>query len=149
MPRSIEAISAELNALDESAFDPWRTDSRGAEILNQLMDEVRTLPNAREAVPMLFSFLERLHESDLGSPGPVVHALEEVGGYEAELAESVLRQPTPLTVWMVNRLLNVERDSARRERLISLLRVASTHVRSSSEAVEFSLSFIRHQCGAT
>jgi hypothetical protein len=51
--------------------------------------------------------MERLSDSDLESPGSLVHTMENyVGAYEDLLADSVSRKPTTLTVWMVNRILN-------------------------------------------
>jgi hypothetical protein len=45
---------------------------------------------------------ERYHSADLGSPGPIVHALERspIDDHVALLAESLRRQPTLMTVWM-------------------------------------------------
>ena len=57
--------------------------------------------------------MERLDGVELGTPGPLVHTLETLrGGYEMLLAESVRRKPTLLSVWMVNRILNVNPPDA-------------------------------------
>ena len=40
------------------------------------------------------SVMERLPDVDLGSPGPLVHTLERLHGYENELMRSVRRQPS-------------------------------------------------------
>ena len=51
--------------------------------------------------------MERLDTSDLGTPGPIVHTLEDWrGGYESFLVESIRRHPTEHTIWMVNRIIN-------------------------------------------
>jgi hypothetical protein len=56
----------------------------------------------------MFRTMERLDGVELGTPGPLVHTLETWrGGYEKLLAESARRKPTSLSVWMVNRILNV------------------------------------------
>ncbi len=88
-----------------------RRDSDGPERLNALTDELMTLPQPERAVRPMFEVMERMPESDLGSPGPLVHTLEQMcGHYEGELVESIKRRPTPLAVWMVNRILNATRS---------------------------------------
>ncbi len=62
----------------------------------------------------MFHTMERLDGVDLGTPGPLVHTLESWrGGYEEMLVQSVRRKPTPLSVWMVNRILNAHSPNAR------------------------------------
>ena len=65
-------------------------------------------------------------DADLGSPGPLVHTLEALKGYEAELIRSVRRSPSRLSVWMVNRILNTDLPSYTRESYMSLLNEAVT-----------------------
>lgn len=61
-----------------------------------------------EAVEQVLRFLETHRDVDLGMPGPLVHYVEEFfrKGYEEKLMDSLRREPTPRTVWMLNRLLN-------------------------------------------
>lgn len=46
--------------------------------------------------------------SAAGWPGPLVHTLEAIPGYEPFLMESLRRQPAESSVWMVGRILNSE-----------------------------------------
>ena len=135
MPSTLDEIRRRLDALDASAFDLWNVDAAGSEELCALMDQVPLLPDPRQAIPWLFRFLERLHTSELGEPGPVVHVLELIGGYDSELEASIRRQPTPLTVRMVNRMLNADPEPHDRYKLLGLLREAARHPRSSSDTV--------------
>ncbi|HZZ42897.1 MAG TPA: hypothetical protein VFE58_08155 [Tepidisphaeraceae bacterium] len=87
------------------------------------------LPDKLRVVPAIFALMERCPEADLGTPGPLVHALESLGipAYEAQLAESVRRRPMYTNVGMVTSILNVERDPVRRGKWIKLLREACVH----------------------
>jgi hypothetical protein len=101
-------IAAQLDALDAADFDDMNAEADGPERLYAITDELAGRPDPQAWAPLLFRLLERLDTADLGSPGPVVHLLERSAGPALHplLAESVRRKPTPLTVWMVNRVLN-------------------------------------------
>jgi hypothetical protein len=99
-----EEIIAGFQALQASDFDRMNIDARGLERLAELTDALMSVPEPEKAIPELFSVMERLPDADLGSPGPLVHTLERMHGYECELVRSVRRQPSPLSVWMVNRI---------------------------------------------
>lgn len=58
---------------------------------------------------------------DLGTPGPLVHTLEELPNYQKKLAISINRYPTPLTIWMVNRILNATKAQQERAFWLQLL----------------------------
>jgi hypothetical protein len=68
--------------------------------------------------------LERLDGADLGAPGPIVHFLESVGGYEEELRRSLERKPTYYAIWMVNRILNGARGAPRESWLEEMRKIA-------------------------
>ena len=55
-----------------------------------------------------YKLLENNPDIDFGNPGPLVHFLEIFykKGYEKKLVESLKRQPTKHTVWMLNRIIN-------------------------------------------
>lgn len=74
----------------------------------------------------IFRFMERHDKADLGGPGPIVHALEAVGGYERELLASVRRKPGTYSLMMVHRLLGSRPPSAMHQQwLAELERVAA------------------------
>ena len=112
-----------LRTLTPSDFDDGNVDARGSERLSELTDALMATPGAstEEAIRELFSVMERLPDADLGSPGPLVHTLEQLKGYEQELIRSVRRCPSFLSLWMVNRILNTDPPVSVRQSYISLL----------------------------
>ena len=149
MPRTFDQIIADLAALKPEDFDFMRRDSDGPERLNALTDELMTLPQPERAVRPMFEVMERMPESDLGSPGPLVHTLEQMcGHYEGELVESIKRRPTPLAVWMVNRILNATRSPEQRQFYMDLLRFAAEHPKAPESARRQAHDFIEHQTRA-
>lgn len=138
MTRSATDIAAALDSLQASDFDFMQSDADGIDRLQDLCEDLKA-HSVRDAAPLLFGLLERLDGSDLGSPGPIVHTLESMSGYEPFLAESLSRKPTALSVWMANRILNARRPD-REEWLARLKCVASSPTASSeakAEAQEF------------
>jgi hypothetical protein len=116
----LAAIREALEALRPEDFDDMNEASDGSERLNGLCRELAERDDPDSWMPLLFALMERLDEVDLGSPGPIVHALERTGvEYHPLLARSVRRKPTPLTVWMVNRILN--KDPADRDDWVEIL----------------------------
>jgi hypothetical protein len=111
-----------------AALDALTADSYGGAVVDLL--EItrgfdRLAPAEKErVVPAMFRAMERSPDADLGSPGPLVHAIESlpVERYEPELVESVRRRPMYLNLWMVNRILNGTSDRRHREKLLELLR---------------------------
>ena len=149
MPHTFEQIVADLAALKPEDFDFMRPDSDGPERLNALTDELMTLPQPERAVRPMFDVMERMPESDLGSPGPLVHTLEQMRGhYESELVESIKRRPTPLAVWMVNRILNATRSPEQRQFYMDLLRFATEHPTAPESARRQAHGFIEYQTKA-
>ncbi len=84
---------------------------------------------------------------DYGSPGPLVHFMEDFHkrGYEDELLRSLDRQPIPHTVWMLNRLINGEKDVTERGRLIDILLGVQDHPLADDETKEKAWEFYEHQ----
>ena len=81
-----------LRALQASDFDYKNINARGCERLAELTDALTSVPGAEKAIPEMFSVMERLPDSDVGSRGPLVHALERWRDYEPELVNSVCRR---------------------------------------------------------
>ena len=94
----------------------------------------------------MFELMERLDGVDLGSPGPLVHALESTGAaYEPGLEASVRRKPSPLSVWMVNRILNTDRPD--RRHWFDLLTLALAHPLASEATQTDARNFLAQQSG--
>jgi hypothetical protein len=140
---SAEKINVVIAALE--SFQPTDNGTQNVGMLYEIFRGFRSL-NAREGVmPAIFSLLERFPEADLGSPGPLVHELEAIAGYQPLLRELLHRQPTDLTVWMVNRILNSELPAEQRELWLSELESAGKHPRSRESTSESVKDFLEHQ----
>jgi len=139
----IAAVIAALNS-----FEPSRDDTDNVYRLYQLFEGFRSLPDRERAAPAMFGLLERFPDAEFGSPGPLVHELEAIPDHSALLRDSVRRQPTFLTVWMINRVLNTELPSEQRESWLSELRAVREHPLASEQTRTFAEEFLEHQ-GAT
>ncbi|TAA42570.1 hypothetical protein EXY25_14860 [Corallincola spongiicola] len=94
-------ISDIIRDLDE--FKPVNDDWSA---LDLLIDEAIEA-NSPQLITPLLSILERNQSHDgFGVFWSIVHGLESMDGYEAELKNSVLRKPHELSVVMLNRLVN-------------------------------------------
>lgn len=149
MPRTFDQILAGLAALKAEDFDYRTPGFNGNERLHELTDELMTLPQPERGVRALFDVMERMPEADLGTPGPLVHTLERMRGhYESELVESIKRKPTPLTIWMVNRILNGARIPEQRQFFMDVLRRAAADPTASETAKHEAQHFIEFQTRA-
>jgi hypothetical protein len=149
MPRTFDQILEGFTALKVSDFDYRPGGIDGLKRLKELTDELMTLPQPERGVRTLFDVMERMDGCDLGSPGPLVHTLERMRGcYEGQLAESIKRKPTPLAIWMVNRILNGKPIPEHRQFFLELLRFASEHPTAPQATKEEAREFIQLQTQA-
>jgi hypothetical protein len=149
MPRTIDQLITGLAELKAEEFDYRTPGFDGNERLYELTNELMTLPQPERGIRALFDVMERMPDADLGSPGPLVHTLERMRGhYEDELVESIGRKPTPLAIWMVNRILNRTLLPEQRQIYMDLLRGVSEHPAASDAAKREAQHFIQHQTGA-
>ena len=143
MSRSLNEIAAELRALTPADFDLHNVEANGDERLAALCAELAEQDDPQQWAPLLYSLMERLDEADLGSPGPIVHTLEARSGYHSALAESLRRKPAPLTVWMANRVLNLDPPDA--AAWLGLLHQAAKHPAASAQAQSDAHHFLEYQ----
>ncbi len=143
MIRTLDQVKFDFEALSFVDFDYSRIDASGPERLSRYCDELDAFSNSEAAMSILFETMERLDGCDLGSPGPLVHTLEALPGYERLLKESLLRKPTSLSVWMINRILNG--TSKDRTNWLALLRRTLSHPTASTDAKEQAIEFLKHQ----
>lgn len=138
------APASRLRALTADDFDYEDPESDGWEQLRLLCDELQERGAVMDCADEMFALMERLDGVDLGSPGPLVHALESTGAaYEPLLQASVERKPSPLSVWMVNRILNADR--ADHQSWLDLLALAADHPLASSQTHADARDFLAHQ----
>lgn len=140
----LDPLRLRLRSLGPLDFDYANPAMNGPEDLQSVCDAIVERGAVLEYAGEMFDVMERLDEVDLGSPGPLVHVLESARpSYEAMLAESVERKPSPLTVWMVNRILNSERSD--RTFWLGILGRAAKHPNASPETRREAESFLAHQ----
>lgn len=77
-------------------------------LTNSILEKIIQLDNAYKYLECIFDFMEKNPEIDYGAPGPIVHFMENFykKGYEKLLIESIQRNPTSQTIWMLNRIIN-------------------------------------------
>jgi hypothetical protein len=141
--RTAAAIIRDFDSFAVGDFDEDDPAADGWERLAGLCDEASTI-GGPACMPAMFDLMERFDRADLGSPGPLVHTIEGwPGQYEDLLADSIRRKPAPLTVWMVNRILNTQPDDA--EVWLDLLRGVGDHPAASAQVKADAAGFLRYQ----
>jgi hypothetical protein len=94
-----------LSAL--SRLKPADDDDSLVHSLYELVNTIDGVEDVSPAYRRIFEFFERFPNAQYGSPGPLVHLVEQSApAYFSELTHSVERRPTPHTLWMLNRILN-------------------------------------------
>jgi len=78
------------------------------DIAYDIVDELDELDDAVRAVAPILKLMETHPDVDFGTPGPLVHFVEQFyrAGYEEQLLLSLKRCPTEHMVWMMRRVLN-------------------------------------------
>jgi hypothetical protein len=139
----IQEFSMELSQFQQR-LESIVPSSDGAHIplLEELTELSRELVGEPNIAPIVFTYLERHHNQDLGSPGPLVHFLEQsYPVYLNALLASLERRPVWYTLWMTNRILNAKLKPSIRKALFEALVRASQHSLASEnerrEAFEF------------
>ena len=141
------APASRLRALTADDFQSNDPESDGWEQLGLICDELQARSAVMDCADEMFALMERLDDVNMGSPGPLVHALESTGAaYEPPLQASVERKPSPLSVWMVNRILNADR--ADRQSWLDLLILAADHPLASSQTHADARAFLAHQAAS-
>lgn len=112
----------------------------------KIMEDLQNNSDFELAFEPIFNILEKYPLVDFGSPGPIVHTLESFQGlYEYYLFDSLKRRPTPLTVWMFNRIINAEQNAIIKENLITRLESFLSHTLIEKETIEAITGFVEYQ----
>jgi dihydrofolate synthase/folylpolyglutamate synthase len=93
----------------------------------------------------VFALLERFPDAEFGTPGAVIHEVERRPGFEADLEASLARQPTFLTVSMVNRLMNLTDDPKALVRWSTVLEATTRHARAPDWVRKAARRYLEHQ----
>ncbi|QDQ82186.1 hypothetical protein [Paraburkholderia megapolitana] len=108
------------------------------ELTAALIDSLSSSSPGVEMLDPILRFMESHPDWDFGLPGPLVHFVEKFyrRGYEEELLKSVQRRPTAHTAWMLNRIINGEKDAITKAKLIGVMQNASQNPSIDSATLE-------------
>ncbi|MFL6699663.1 MAG: hypothetical protein ACJ8GJ_21045 [Vitreoscilla sp.] len=140
MTRSVEELLSELQA-----FAPSRDGADNVHGLNELLAGFAALPGSDRVPPALLALLERHPQTDFGTPGPLVQSLEGLPAYPELLAASLERQPTELTAWMANRLLNSRLQREDRDAWLKRLTAVTSHPKAAPGVRDSAIRFLDFQ----
>ena len=140
MTRSVDDLLFSLQA-----FEPNDDGADNVHRLNELLAGFAALPGCERVAPALLALLERHPQADFGTPGPLVHVLESQTGYPALLAESLERQPTELSAWMANRLLNSKLPMDERVAWLKRLTAVTSHPKGAAGVRDSAIRFLDFQ----
>ncbi|MDP1919470.1 MAG: folylpolyglutamate synthase/dihydrofolate synthase family protein [Myxococcales bacterium] len=132
-----------LTALDE--FTPGDDPDATMSALGHVLDRGRPGLDPARFRTAVFALLERFPDAEFGTPGALIHEVERRGGFEDELQASLSRQPTFLTVSMVNRLMNLTDEPSRLSRWASVLEAVTTHLNAPDWVQKAASRYLAHQ----
>jgi hypothetical protein len=102
---SLNPMENEATVIALRQFTPTGDEGRDVTTLYELIDRLGGLKTAPAIRDALIGIFERHPKADLGSPGPIVHALEEapLDEHVRLLVGSLGRNPSSMAVWMSDR----------------------------------------------
>lgn len=113
--------------------------------IEELCGNLRQLPDGYLACEALLKLFEKYPNREFGTPGEPVHTLETFKDeYEPFLLTSLNRQPSVMTIWMLNRVINASQNRER-EIYLNLLKQCITHPLSDDYIAESAQSFYEYQ----
>ena len=139
--------TADIRALLDN-FVPTGDDAADTTRLYELTDALKKNDDAFLVSDALFAIFEKYPNAGLGSPGPIVHTLESFSdkiSYEAFLLRSLDRKPTYMTLWMLNRLINGEKEEQTKEKYIRKMKEYAEHPNADDFAKREALEYYKYQ----
>ncbi len=127
---TVEELTRQLET-----FAPSGDEASDVNRLYEIAETIEAENVAQQLIPEMLRIFERNPNADLGSPGPLVHAIETCGmtAILDSLLSSIVRQPVVMTIWMAARCLRSPLDTRDRDRLIDALRYVVEHHATSDE----------------
>ncbi|TEW42210.1 hypothetical protein [Psychromonas algicola] len=95
--------------------------------LYDFIDKLELIENKRDSIPYIFNLFENNFDKEFGEPGPLVHFIEEDFDYFEILKKSIEKQPTLITIKMVNRIINGVSNTEKEEWLSILESISNNH----------------------
>ena len=138
----MQSLAAIKTLLDTVGFEDDEADVLA---MDEVVLAIDRLPEPRQAVPLLFDWFEAHAGQDVGSPGAVVHFIEEKLDFFPLLLASLARKPTGITVWMVNRIANAATNAPEIQPWIDVLQAALVHPLADEECRDDAQHFLQRQ----
>lgn len=136
-----QQIIDELNEMTISNSEEYEQLERISELVTLLKQN----PDGQLSCEALINLLERHPNIEFGTPGQPIHTIEKYEGYyEGLLLKSLDRKPTFMTIWMLNRIINVEKGE-QKAKLVEKMKSYTTHPLADEEAKNSALDFYEYQ----
>jgi hypothetical protein len=118
-------------------YTPTGNEAVDVDTLYAIVDQIGALKFDADVRRELIMIFERNPGIDLGSPGPIVHTLEEspIDEHVDLLTESLKRGATIMTVWMAERCFRSNLSDRNRIVLLDALRDAVTKSKENEIAI--------------
>jgi len=135
------SIIDELNHLSFDSFEDYFRLDR----LDELMVRLPENPDGQLTCEAMLNVLERYLQMEFGTSGQLIRTLESYRRqYESSLLASLYHQPTAMTVWLLNPLINAATDPEKNQLIAKLDRLRlRTHPR--ADAQDAAKEFYRFQ----
>jgi hypothetical protein len=128
----------QMTIIDSEDYEPL-------ERIDELTDFLEQNEDGHLACDAMINLLERHPHIEFGTPGQPIHLLESYSGhYEELLMASLDRQPTFMTIWMLNRIINAE-EGLSRDKLVDKMKSYMTHPLADEEAKDSAKKFYIYQ----
>ncbi|WP_143406478.1 hypothetical protein [Estrella lausannensis] len=124
MVREIEDIIAD--------FEDFSIEGDYMQKISKLTDELIGTGKPELALDAMLAILERYPDEEIGSPGPLAHAIEKCPGFEPKLLQSIERMPSTLSIWILYRLI----QKSPKEEFVKALEIAAGHPLASEQIHE-------------
>lgn len=121
------------------------------DVLDKLYDLTELIENQTDVSPAyeaIFEFMENNPVSDIGSPGPLVHLLEQhYPNYVPALISSIRNAPALSTILMLHRILNSGIAEPERNHYLNLLQSVSQREDVAKQVSEEAVMWFQfHKC---
>ena len=139
MPRTARETASALEAFEGQQ-------SGDLMALDALIAEAVALEPDTDVDRALFGIFERFPQEDgRGVYWAIVHGLEDRGGYEQALLDSVRRSPSPFALTMLNRISNDGQADCAGVSIASILTEVASSARVSPEVRQEAAEFLEYQ----
>ena len=113
--------------------------------IDDLTELLKKNKDGHLACDAMINLLERNPKVEFGTPGEPIHTIENYGGhYEELLMASLERQPTFMTTWMLNRIINAA-NVFEKKTLIDKMKHITTHPLADEQTKNTAKNFYDYQ----